>query len=34
MTDRLFIFDTTLRDGEQLPGCQSNTVEKTQVPTK
>ena len=24
----LFIFDTTLRDGEQVPGCQLNTVEK------
>ena len=22
MSDRLFIFDTTLRDGEQVPGCQ------------
>ena len=31
MTDRLFIFDTTLRDGEQVPGCQLNTVEKIQV---
>ena len=29
--DRLFIFDTTLRDGEQVPGCQLNTVEKIQV---
>ena len=28
MSDRLFIFDTTLRDGEQVPGCQLNTVEK------
>ena len=26
--ERLFIFDTTLRDGEQVPGCQLNTVEK------
>ncbi len=26
--DRLFVFDTTLRDGEQVPGCQLNTVEK------
>ncbi len=25
------IFDTTLRDGEQVPGCQLNTVEKIQV---
>ena len=31
MSDRLFIFDTTLRDGEQVPGCQLNTVEKLQV---
>ena len=31
MTNRLFIFDTTLRDGEQVPGCQLNTVEKIQV---
>ncbi|MBO7466554.1 MAG: 2-isopropylmalate synthase [Bacteroidaceae bacterium] len=31
MEDRLFIFDTTLRDGEQVPGCQLNTVEKIQV---
>ena len=31
MEDKLFIFDTTLRDGEQVPGCQLNTVEKIQV---
>ncbi len=31
MHNRLFIFDTTLRDGEQVPGCQLNTVEKIQV---
>ena len=29
--NRLYIFDTTLRDGEQVPGCQLNTVEKIQV---
>ncbi len=29
--ERLFIFDTTLRDGEQVPGCQLNTVEKIQI---
>ncbi len=29
--DRLFVFDTTLRDGEQVPGCQLNTIEKIQV---
>jgi len=31
MDDKVFIFDTTLRDGEQVPGCQLNTVEKIQV---
>jgi len=31
MSDRLFIFDTTLRDGEQVPGCQLNTIEKIEV---
>jgi hypothetical protein len=31
MADKLFIFDTTLRDGEQVPGCQLNTVEKIEV---
>ena len=31
MSDRVFIFDTTLRDGEQVPGCQLNTVEKIEV---
>jgi 2-isopropylmalate synthase len=29
--NRLFIFDTTLRDGEQVPGCQLNTIEKIQI---
>lgn len=29
--ERLFIFDTTLRDGEQVPGCQLNTIEKIEV---
>ena len=29
--EKLFIFDTTLRDGEQAPGCQLNTVEKIQI---
>jgi len=28
---KIFIFDTTLRDGEQVPGCQLNTVEKIEV---
>jgi len=31
MSDRLFVFDTTLRDGEQVPGCQLNTIEKIEV---
>ena len=31
MNDKLFIFDTTLRDGEQVPGCQLNTLEKIEV---
>src|SRR5574344_2076639 len=31
MSNRIYIFDTTLRDGEQVPGCQLNTVEKIQV---
>ncbi|MDD4143146.1 MAG: 2-isopropylmalate synthase [Prolixibacteraceae bacterium] len=31
MSDKLYIFDTTLRDGEQVPGCQLNTVEKIEV---
>jgi len=28
---RIYVFDTTLRDGEQVPGCQLNTVEKIEV---
>ncbi len=28
---RVYIFDTTLRDGEQVPGCQLNTIEKIEV---
>lgn len=31
MKNQVFIFDTTLRDGEQVPGCQLNTVEKIEV---
>lgn len=31
MSDKLYIFDTTLRDGEQVPGCQLNTIEKIEV---
>ncbi len=28
MSEKLWIFDTTLRDGEQVPGCQLDTGEK------
>ncbi len=28
---KIEIFDTTLRDGEQVPGCQLNTIEKIEV---
>ncbi|MDQ6997940.1 MAG: 2-isopropylmalate synthase [Mariprofundus sp.] len=31
MSDRLHIFDTTLRDGEQSPGCSMNIEEKMRV---
>lgn len=31
MSDKIYIFDTTLRDAEQVPGCQLNTVEKIEV---
>lgn len=31
MSEKLYIFDTTLRDGEQVPGCQLNTIEKMEV---
>ncbi|NLE31920.1 MAG: 2-isopropylmalate synthase [Bacteroidales bacterium] len=31
MSEKVYMFDTTLRDGEQVPGCQLNTVEKIQV---
>lgn len=31
MSDRVYIFDTTLRDGEQVPGCQLSTVEKIEI---
>lgn len=34
MTDKVFIFDTTLRDGEQSPGCQLNTIEKIEIAKK
>lgn len=29
--DRVFIFDTTLRDGEQVPGCKLNMAQKLEV---
>ncbi len=28
---KIIVFDTTLRDGEQVPGCQLNTVEKIEI---
>ncbi len=31
MADKVYVFDTTLRDGEQAPGCQLNTVEKIEI---
>jgi len=31
MKNSIVIFDTTLRDGEQVPGCQLNTLEKIEV---
>lgn len=31
MSQRVYIFDTTLRDGEQVPGCQLTTEEKIVV---
>ena len=31
MTERILIFDTTLRDGEQSPGCSMNTKEKVEL---
>ncbi|GIV32416.1 MAG: 2-isopropylmalate synthase [Saprospiraceae bacterium] len=31
MNNKVFIFDTTLRDGEQVPGCQLNTQEKVEI---
>lgn len=29
--EKIYVFDTTLRDGEQVPGCQLNTIEKIEV---
>ena len=34
MADKVFIFDTTLRDGEQVPGCKLNTKEKIELALK
>jgi 2-isopropylmalate synthase len=31
MAEKVFIFDTTLRDGEQVPGCKLNTREKLEI---
>ena len=30
-SDKIYIFDTTLRDGEQVPGCKLNTKEKMEL---
>jgi len=30
-TEKIHIFDTTLRDGEQVPGCKLNTSEKVEL---
>lgn len=32
--NKIFIFDTTLRDGEQVPGCKLNTTEKLDLALK
>ena len=34
MSKQVMIFDTTLRDGEQAPGCQLNTIEKIEIALK
>ena len=31
MTEKIYIFDTTLRDGEQSPGASMNLEEKVQI---
>jgi 2-isopropylmalate synthase len=31
MSNRIQIFDTTLRDGEQVPGCKLNTAQKIEI---
>jgi 2-isopropylmalate synthase len=30
-SEKIYIFDTTLRDGEQVPGCKLNTSEKVEL---
>lgn len=30
-SNRIYIFDTTLRDGEQVPGCKLNTEQKIEL---
>jgi 2-isopropylmalate synthase len=34
MAEKVYIFDTTLRDGEQVPGCKLNTKEKLELALK
>ena len=34
MSDRVYIFDTTLRDGEQSPGCSMTVHEKVRMARK
>lgn len=34
MAEKVYIFDTTLRDGEQVPGCKLNTEEKIRLALK
>ncbi|MDP5140679.1 MAG: 2-isopropylmalate synthase, partial [Spirosomaceae bacterium] len=31
MNNKVYVFDTTLRDGEQVPGCQLSTQEKVMI---
>ena len=31
LENKIYVFDTTLRDGEQVPGCQLNTKEKVEI---
>lgn len=33
-SEKIYIFDTTLRDGEQVPGCKLNTKEKIELALK